>query len=39
MDTTAGLDDPVVRPDLDLVFLAQKGRRAAITSGPDAQGA
>jgi hypothetical protein len=39
MDTTVGLDDLVVQLDLDLVFLAQRGRRAAITSGPDVQGA
>jgi hypothetical protein len=38
MDTTAGLENLAVLPGLDLVFLVQRERRAAIIGFPNAQG-
>lgn len=39
MDTTVGLEELVVRVDLDLVLLVREGRRVAITVDPNARGA
>lgn len=39
MDTTVDLEELVVPPGLDLVFLVREGRRVAIIGGPNARDA